>query len=605
MAARVDDLSLLIESTDQDHLLINNCETHKLAHAVKSKDNSKSSLTCCGHQYLIQYINSKGALLVLMWGFMLHCVIPIPMSVHLLSISINTLERRDHGHLPNYASSVIYAALFVLYPVMGWIADARIGRYRALKYSIGCIFIAGMCMVFGYSFHIASHYANNSFMLKLLSAILLGLGVLLNVCGFACFDANVIPFLTDQILGASGDELSALIHWHFWFSALAAGINNVIQTISWIIGNHYLTLATIILHFLCTLVVLISCFLGKHWLDITPKITNPINLIIKVINYAIKTKSPKNRSAFTFTGKLYSRIDYGKRQYGGPFSEEQVEDVKTTLRLLPFILLSVGFSMKSSPFSYTERLEQPSIKDNCRNRIIMFLFENSTTYYSFFTIVFLIVFHTVLYPLFHRNIPSVLKRVGFGLVLTAASLLYLSAFDIIAQSSNNYKGNVCLLANVDYEQHNKLKLGFYWGLPAIILRALGELFAATFAIEFLIAQAPGPMKGVMVGLWFFFCSALGLFSIHIYHAFKSMSPSSRPSCIFYYNFTKTVICFSLVVLYIRFASRYQFRTRNIPDSIYQHAEDYYTKYGSMNAKSAAGASNNSVTVSSVIEDKSP
>ena len=31
-------------------------------------------------------------------------------------------------------------------------------------------------------------------------------------------------------------------------------------------------------------------------------------------------------------------MDYGKEKFGGPFTEEEVEDVKTVLRLLPLVI---------------------------------------------------------------------------------------------------------------------------------------------------------------------------------------------------------------------------------------------------------------------------
>ena len=33
-----------------------------------------------------------------------------------------------------------------------------------------------------------------------------------------------------------------------------------------------------------------------------------------------------------------TRMDYGKEKFGGPFTEEEVEDVKTVLRLLPLVI---------------------------------------------------------------------------------------------------------------------------------------------------------------------------------------------------------------------------------------------------------------------------
>ena len=64
--------------------------------------------------------------------------------------------------------------------------------------------------------------------------------------------------------------------------------------------------------------VIISNFLFRKWLDVTPHITNPVKLIAKVLNYARKNKYPRNRSAFTYWEEDFpSRLDLGKEKYGG------------------------------------------------------------------------------------------------------------------------------------------------------------------------------------------------------------------------------------------------------------------------------------------------
>ena len=40
----------------------------------------------------------------------------------------------------------------------------------------------------------------------------------------------------------------------------------------------------------------------------------------------------------TWMRKNRLRIDFGKDKFGGPFTEEEVEDVKTVLRLLPLLI---------------------------------------------------------------------------------------------------------------------------------------------------------------------------------------------------------------------------------------------------------------------------
>ena len=71
-----------------------------------------------------------------------------------------------------------------------------------------------------------------------------------------------------------------------------------------------------------------------------PVTQNPFKLVYKVIQYAIKNKYPRHRSAFTYCeDDLPSRIDFGKSKYGGPFTTEQVEDVKAFLCLLTVVFV--------------------------------------------------------------------------------------------------------------------------------------------------------------------------------------------------------------------------------------------------------------------------
>ena len=74
-------------------------------------------------------------------------------------------------------------------------------------------------------------------------------------------------------------------------------------------------------------------------LDRTHKVTNPIKLIIQVLNYTRKHRYPERRSAFTYIDEEQpKRIDFGKTKFGGPITEEEVEDVKTVLRLIPLVI---------------------------------------------------------------------------------------------------------------------------------------------------------------------------------------------------------------------------------------------------------------------------
>ena len=91
-----------------------------------------------------------------------------------------------------------------------------------------------------------------------------------------------------------------------------------------------------------------DCLYHK-WLDTHNKTGNPIKLIFQVLNYTRKNKYPRLRSALTYIDEEHpSRIDFGKHKFGGPFTEEEVEDVKTVYRLTPLLVAAFGMRTQSS-----------------------------------------------------------------------------------------------------------------------------------------------------------------------------------------------------------------------------------------------------------------
>ena len=83
---------------------------------------------------------------------------------------------------------------------------------------------------------------------------------------------------------------------------------------------------------------------------------NPFKAVFSVLIYAWKHKYPVNRSAFTYwESDIPSHIDLGKHKFGGPFTNEQVEDVKTLLQLLIFIISLFGFQLSVDGYSLSQK----------------------------------------------------------------------------------------------------------------------------------------------------------------------------------------------------------------------------------------------------------
>ena len=83
-----------------------------------------------------------------------------------------------------------------------------------------------------------------------------------------------------------------------------------------------------------------------------PASRKPLRLIYNVLKYSYNHKQPERRSALTYwESDIPCRIDLGKHKYGGPFTYEQVESIKTVFRLLLLMMSLFGFHLSGDGYS--------------------------------------------------------------------------------------------------------------------------------------------------------------------------------------------------------------------------------------------------------------
>ena len=124
-------------------------------------------------------------------------------------------------------------------------------------------------------------------------------------------------------------------------------------------------------------------------------------------------------------------MDLGKSRYGGPFTTEQVEDVKTVLKisvvLLPFSV--VWIALGSSIFVYI--LPPSSTISSCTSVLLY-----SLTYSPWWSIIIAsMAYEFGVYPIVRNRLPIVMKRIGTTVLLflilnSAYFVLYMTDFFI-------------------------------------------------------------------------------------------------------------------------------------------------------------------------------
>ena len=495
-------------------------------------------------KYRFQFIRSGAALVIVLDTLMRLFQACLLYSAKFLHLHVH-LDRTLNGSVNNM---IMFMAV-MLFPIFGLIADMCVGRYRMILGSILFSLVAWSVMVVVVTVSCVYTETHSA----LFAYIFLPL-LWISLIGLAGFLSIVIPFNVDQLMGASGDELSATIYWHAFTGIIPAA---VFVPLDYYLPLHVKNLCTILMIHLSiggiSLVLALSIlFIFNHWLDVTPQFYNPVKLIFQVLNYARKNKYPRNRSALTYwENSVPSRLDLGKDKYGGPFTVEQVEDVRTVLRLLPILISAIWLGYNNL---YLDLL--PFVKES----VFIWFVEGSAILYD----VFIVVHLFILYPCCSKYIPSMLKRISFGLVfgfLTTLGYIMIQSINLASSKLTS------ISVTIDYK----------WMIIPGITNSLAIFLLKVTSLEFLIAQSPKSMRGLMVGLWY---ASIGFGSL-IYH-FMVYMLLVRDKFNIYSLFYLTIVDFAIILLvliiFVIIAKYYKLRIRENIVPVTQIAEEHYERY---------------------------
>ena len=266
-----------------------------------------------------------------------------------------------------------------------------------------------------------------------------------------------------------------------------------------------------------TLVSISLClhFHLQHRFEHIP-IPNPYKIVFKVLKYSIQNNhNRRQRSAFTYWGKEPSRIDLAKERYGGSFTHEEVENVKTLLRIAAVLIALIPFWIVTDPYMNTIIMFVTKFKDGYKG------LQGHTSYIIWFigySVLFVLIplFELVILPLFPKLeyfLINPLRGLGLSNILIILSILslFLIPHDVHLSCFSEPQPN-----DQTFQVSYKLLLiPLFFGGTSVVLTWLCML-------EFLCSQAPFGMHGMIFGLfWFlhgiFFDTSIVIISLSLMH----------------------------------------------------------------------------------------
>ena len=477
-----------------------------------SSSRSASLQACCHRQHQLLCVRSKSAFLVMLWNFCVCAVYgPKVVATVLILLEYGGLKGLPFFLVIALASYASLALLTLFYPLGAFIADVYVGRFKTLLASLWLIWVASLVTSVGaVTFYMASTQSDSGLLdaIKVPFIVLGSIFGLMMAVGLAGFKANVVQFGADQLLEAPGEELSFFIHWYVWSEYVGNGLAEVIFTFYSCSSKTVIALMSflpliITLGLMC--VICYSCS-AYTWFTTVPENHNPYKMVLRILNFA-RTHS----SVTHYDDKPVKRLDLGKQRYGGPYTTEQVEDVKTLLRMLGVLLAACSVFVIEIPAAYSIPLLANHIRPNSTpqcsaNSILLETGILSTVV----IIVVLPVYIRLIHPYFRRLMPGILKRLGMGIAIFWLSVVCNFTIDTIGHGLNH---NVPCMFRIDFSistntsaVHNQTTLGIDTTFLLIpnILNGIAYAIMTVAMLEFICAQSPHSMKGLLMGLFFAF-----------------------------------------------------------------------------------------------------
>ena len=378
-------------------------------------------------KYRVRKFYSKGAYLVLAWMLL------ASVAARTFVFIVNVVKVM----YPVWLGAISISLVLLITSCLGLLAHSKLQDYTISRIGFILLFLVTMVSSIyvlvlgprlGYGFGFGKYRLIN----EVVYCMLLCLGVVALTC-FMC----ILQLGLDQMPDASSSSITSFIAWIVFSISAGRWIGEFLDFVlkDNCFGLVVDSVSITQLYSLCppifaSFILILDFLFAKSWLIIEPNPPKSFKTICQIVKFAAKHKAPLNRSALTYWEEdIPSRMDLGKLRYGGPFTTEQVEDVKSILRLLAMSLpiWLISFALAFNPTTIKIQLNNFT---NCESDMF-FHFTYSDQWWS---MISTLINEFLIYPLLRDRLPSILKRIGsisFLSLMLSIVLILIQLFEVL------------------------------------------------------------------------------------------------------------------------------------------------------------------------------
>ena len=190
-----------------------------------------------------------------------------------------------------------------------------------------------------------------------------------------------------------------------------------------------------------------------------------------------------------------------------------------------------------------------------------------------------------------KKVPKLFVRLGIGISLGVASLLITDVVGHVLNRHNFTNYSQCIFQSTLSNTKSVIypTLNMHWGVlvPPNLLLGIGPFLVIATTLEFISAQSPQSMKGLLVGVFFAirglfqFLNSIVIIPLSLKQPWASGEMIDHPpvtNCGFVYFMLTSMTGLIGLILFSLVAKKYMYRTRD-EGMFYQHdVEEIYACY---------------------------